>query len=130
MLIALICFPIFAYSKVAVIANKGVKASGVNKAKITDMYSLDLLEVGGTQIKLFDFEGNNTTKTDFFETLGKSPTEMNKVWLKKKLTGNGNPPTKVGDDAEMLKKVASTAGGIGYIDAGKVDGSVQVLAEF
>jgi ABC-type phosphate transport system substrate-binding protein len=42
-------------------------------------------------------------------------------------TGNGTPPDEVGDDAEMLKRVAGDPTAIGYVDAKSVNSSVKVL---
>ena len=121
--------PIASFAKIAVIANKDVKTSSINKAKLLDVYSLDINEFGGSKIKIFDYSSENPVKTSFFGFLEKSIAEFKQVWMKKKLTGNGNPPISVGSEDDMLSKVASTPGAIGYVSSDKVNASVKVLLE-
>jgi ABC-type phosphate transport system substrate-binding protein len=52
---------------------------------------------------------------------------MKKLWMKVQLTGEGQPPTGVGSEDEVLSKVASTPGAIGFVSSDKVNGSVKVL---
>jgi ABC-type phosphate transport system substrate-binding protein len=116
-----------AFAQVAIIANKSVGAASIDAGSAANIYALDLKNFGGATLVLFDLADGNDAKSKFYGFLGKSPADMKKVWLKAKLTGNGNPPTTVGSDDEMLKKVASTPGAIGYISASKVNGDVKVL---
>lgn len=121
--------PIASFAKIAVIANKDVKTSSINKAKLLDVYTLDVNEFGGSKIKIFDYSSETAVRKDFFDYLGKSIADFKQVWMKKKLTGNGNPPINVGSEDDMLSKVASTPGAIGYVSSDKVNASVKVLME-
>jgi len=122
--------PIVAFAKIAIIANKDVKTSSISKAKLLDVYSLDITEFGGSKIKVFDYNNSeNTIKKEFFSHLGKSISDFKQLWMKKKLTGNGNPPLNVGSEDDMVSKVASTPGAIGYVSSDKVTGAVKVLLE-
>jgi len=118
-----------AQAQVAVIAHKGVTISSSNAAAVTDIYSLSTKEwKDGTTIVVFDIKAEGPTRTKFYNYIGKSPSELKKTWMRVQLSGEGKAPTGVGSDEEMIQKVASTPGAIGYVTASKVSGDVKVLA--
>jgi len=49
--------------------------------------------------------------------------------MKKQLTGEAKAPETIGSDEDVIKKVASTPGSIGYVKASSVTGEVKVLLE-
>ena len=115
-------------AQVAVIANKSVPESSVSSSKLSDIYSLRLKTwSNGSAIVPVTFKSDNEDSQKFFNSLGKSTMEMKKLWMKLQLTGEGQPPVGVGSDDEVLSKVASTPGAIGFVSADKVNGSVKVL---
>lgn len=114
-------------AQVVVIANKSVKTDKINVSALKDLYFLDAQSIGGDKVKLFDISSDNASKTSFYTALGSTSAEVKKVWLKAKLTGSGNPPESVGSEEDMVKKVASTPGAIGYVDKSKVSADVKVL---
>lgn len=129
-IITLFTLPKFMYGQVSVIANKSMKISEkITLGTVNNLYLLDINELSGNKIKLFDMSADNDTKNKFYNGLGKSGGDFKKIWLKKKLTGNGNPPSTVDNDDDMLSKIASTPGSVGYISSSKVNGTVQVLFE-
>ncbi len=52
---------------------------------------------------------------------------MKSIWLKKMLSGEGDPPLFMNSMEDILKKVASTPGAIGYINQADVTMDVKVL---
>lgn len=116
-----------AQAQVAVIANKDIAAASINATTLKNLYSLATSDVDGKKVKLFDLGADSPTKDKFFGVIGKPSTEMRKVWLKAKLTGNGTPPEAAASDDDMLAKVSSTPGGIGYVPKSKAGGNVKVL---
>ncbi len=119
----------FAGEKIAIIANKGVKANTADLATMKNVYALDVTSLGGTKVKLFDYSSDNPSVQALYGAFGKTQTEYKKIWLKAKLTGSGDPPSTVGNEDEMLSKVASTPGAIGYVPISKVNDNVKVLLE-
>jgi ABC-type phosphate transport system substrate-binding protein len=117
-----------AQAQVAVIANKSVSESSISAGKLNDIYSLRLKTWNnGKEIVPVTLKSDNETSQKFFGSLGKPMMEMKKLWMKIQLTGEGQPPTGVGSDDDMIAKVASTPGAIGFVSADKVNGSVKVL---
>ena len=128
MLLLLILFTGSIYSQVAVIANKSVPDGSISNAKLQEVYSLKIkTRSNGQGIILFTLKNDNSTVEKFFSSFGKSSSDMKKVWMKIQLTGEGTAPDALGSEDEILNKVASTPGAIGYIDAKKVNDKVKVL---
>jgi len=119
----------FSTAQVSVIANKSLKSDKINFTTLKDIYNLDSQSLNGEKVKLFDFSSDNAAKNSFYSALGTTPAEIKKVWLKAKLTGSGNPPENVGNDDEMVNKVSSTVGAIGFVKSSSVNGNVKVLLE-
>lgn len=127
MIIACLVVAVPASAQVAVIGNKGLGAAGLDQTKVKNMYLLVSNEINGSKVKLFDMQGDSPVKDKFFSSMGRPFAEVKKLWLKARLTNNGTPPEIVGSEEEMLAKVESTPGGIGYISASKVNAKVKTL---
>ncbi len=114
---------------VAVIANKSVPVSAVDRGQLLDIYSGDLKNwSNGRPIVVHDLKSSNETKETFYKHLGKTPSRMKSLWLKKLLSGEGEPPESVESEDEMIKRVAQTPGAIGFVSADSVNDTVKTLA--
>jgi len=117
-----------AYAQVAVIANKSVSESSISASKAAEIYLLKAKTwSNGKAIVTTTLKSDNSTSKKFFGSMGKSLMEMNKAWMKIQLTGEGQAPVGCGSEEEILEKVASTPGAIGYISTDKVNDKVKVL---
>jgi len=127
-----LCLALAVYSReagaqVVIIANKSLPAHAIDLSTLKALYFLDAKELDGTTTMLFCLKEDNDVTERFFAALGKSFNDTKKVWIRVKLTGNGDPPTALGSEEEVLEKVASTPGAIGFISAGKATAKVKVL---
>ena len=115
-------------AQVAVIANKSVADSKIDVSKVTEIYLLKAKTWSdGKAIVPFTLKSDNDASNKFFDAIGKSSMEMKKVWMKLQLTGEGIAPEGLGSEDEVLNKVASTPGAIGFVSASKVNDKVKVL---
>ncbi len=129
MIVAMLAFTANSYSQIQIIANKSVKEGTINKAKLKNIFTLDSKQwANGSKIVVCD-QKTGSAKEDLCKAVGQSAANLAQLWLRVKLSGEGNPPTPVANDEDMLSKVASIPGAIGYVTAGKANGSVQVLME-
>lgn len=120
-------FGIVSNAQTAVIANKSISENSINKSKLSDIYMSKTKTWGdGTKIIRFTHKTENLNEK-IFEAVGKPIAEMKKLWMKIQLTGGGQAPEALGADEEMINKVSSTPGAIGYIDSKKVNDKVKVL---
>jgi ABC-type phosphate transport system substrate-binding protein len=116
-------------AQVAVIANKSISIDKINKTELLDCYTGDLKKLDDGQIiHVYDLKAKTETKKIFYKYLGKSPSRMKSIWMKRMLSGDGDPPPALESEEEMLKKVEKTKGAIGFVDYEKVTSKVKVIA--
>jgi ABC-type phosphate transport system substrate-binding protein len=117
-----------AYAQIAVISNKYAKTGSIDQSRLLDIYTLNSQQWDdGYRIRVMDFKGNKPIKIAFYNYMGIKPSEMQKIWLRKQFSGKAIPPTTFNSEEDILDKVASTPGAIGYISADKVNEDVKVL---
>ena len=116
------------FSQVAVIAHKSVPVDTIMKAELLDFYTGDIRKWNDEQpVLILDLKPRGDTKKAFYKFLGKSPSRMKSIWLKKMLSGEGDPPLSMRSEDELLKKVASTPGAIGFVSQRRATGDVKTL---
>lgn len=116
------------FSQIVLIANKGVELSVTSVAAVTDIYLLETQKTSnGKKLILFDLKTDLNEK--FYSAIGKSSTELKKLWMKKQLSGDGKAPIALDSEVEMLSKIASTPDAVGYISKEKVSDAVKILFE-
>jgi ABC-type phosphate transport system substrate-binding protein len=115
-------------AQVAVIAHKDVPADKIERAQLLDFYTFDVKQwQSGDPVIIKDLKPKTESKTAFYDYLGKSASRMKSIWLKMLLSGEGEPPETVKSEEEMVKKVASTPGALGFVSKSKVTDNVKVL---
>lgn len=117
-----------ASAQVAVVAHPGVADASADKSTLVGIYSLDKTRWsdGSAVQPVASKEG---FAGEFYSAIGQSESQMKKVWMRKKLSGEGQPPATVGSAAEVIAKVSSTPGAIGFVPASAVTSGVKVLAK-
>ncbi len=119
-----------AHAQVSVIVNKSVPENGIPASKLANIYSLEITKWGnGSRIVVFDYSSANNQQNSFYSYISKSSLDLKKEWMKKQLTGEAKAPETLNSDDEVLAKVASTPGAIGYVKSSLVNSSVKVVAE-
>ncbi len=118
-----------AQAQVAVIAHKAVPVDQISSAELLDFYTGDIKLWGNDEaVIVFDLKPKGEVKEVFYKYLGKSPSRMKSVWMKKLLSGEGDPPESMKTEKELLEKVMETPGSIGFVAEDKVTDDVKVLA--
>lgn len=115
-----------ATAQVAVVAHPGVADASASTQALVQIYSLEKTRWSdGTAVVPLDASG--PAQDAFYSAIGQSTSQMRRVWLRKKLSGEGQPPASLSSDAEVLARVASTPGAVGFVQASAVTGDVKVL---
>jgi ABC-type phosphate transport system substrate-binding protein len=117
----------FINAQIAIIANKSVNITSIDITNLKNLYTIQSNEAGSQKVKLFFLNENGDTENKFLGAMGKSLLELKKVWLTAKLTGNGKPPDMVATAKDMIEKIKSTPGAIGFVDLKSVNESIKVL---
>lgn len=115
-------------AQVAVIAHKSVPLDTVKAPELLNFFTGDIsFWSGGEPIIIFDLKTKSEVKDTFYNFLGISSSRIKSIWMKRMLSGDADPPEFLKSEEDMLKKVASTAGAIGFVSQSKVNGEVKVL---
>lgn len=116
------------FSQIVLIANKSVELNVTSVTAVTDIYTLESQKsTSGKKILLFDLKSDLNEK--FYSAIGKTSTELKKIWMKKQLSGDGKAPLALDNEDEMIAKIASTPDAVGYISKEKVTDAVKIIFE-
>lgn len=116
------------FAQVAVIAHKSVPLDEIDKSELLDIYTGDKsLWSDGKPVIIFDLKPKGDIRDTFYSFLEMSPTRIKTIWMKRMLSGDADPPEFLNSEEEMLQKVASTPGAIGFVSQSKENDDVKVL---
>jgi hypothetical protein len=127
-LFLLICAGGSAESQVVIFANRSVPESSLTPAQVMNMYMLNTRTWSdGQVITLFCLRESMNEEQKFYELLHRTPLEMRKLWLRAQLSGQARPPEMVISEEDLIRRVASTPGAIGFANREKLPGNVKIL---
>lgn len=116
-------------SQIVVIVNKSVPVHALQSRSILDIYSLNTKEwPDGSPVVAITLKGSESTAQDFFSSLGTRLLDMKKLWMRMLLLGEEQVPLAVNSEDDVVAKVASTPGAIGFVRKAKADPSVRIVA--
>jgi ABC-type phosphate transport system substrate-binding protein len=112
----------------AVIVSKGSPLNELSSAQLTRMYMGDLVDFsGGRLIPLNRSTGTEERQQFDRVVLGKSPDEMARYWIDRKIRGQSGAPKAV-EPVDVYERVVSKLdGAIGYVRINDVRSDVKVL---
>lgn len=118
----------FSLAQVAVIAHKAVPVDTLSQTQLFDFYSGEVKSWNNkVRVVVFDLKPASEAKEAFYKLLGKPPSRMKSIWLKRLLMGEGDPPEAMPSEEDALKKVAATRGAIGFVSKAKVTDEVKMI---
>lgn len=127
----LLCAPVLAQE---VIVNAGVANRSVSQSTVRAIFSMRMRQwQDGRPVKVFVLPDQNSVHVSFAKSrLNTFPHQLRRSWDLLVYSGSGQAPTVVESPTEMLKKVSSTAGAIGYLpedylNEGDKNGQVRIL---
>lgn len=116
-------------AQVSVVVNKNVSETTINSASLANIYMLTTTKWNsGAKVVLFDTAVDDVKNT-VCSFISKDALTLKKEWLKKQLTGKAKAPESLSSDSEIISKVTSTPGAIGFVKSSSVNGDVKVLLE-
>ena len=120
-----------ASAQVAVIAHKEVPVDSISKTTLLNFYTGDEdVWPDDRAVVVFDLKTRGPVRDTFYEYLGKTSSRMRSLWLKRKLSGDGDPPESFETEEALLERVARTPGAIGFIQKANISGdAVKILVE-
>ena len=126
--VILLCCVTGAWPQVAVIAHRSVGEDTISKSQLLDFFTGDIKKwPDGGRVVVKNLKAKGAVRAAFYDFLGKSPSRMKSIWLKKVLSGEGDPPESLETEDEVLAKVAATPGAIGFVSKDTVNDKVKLL---
>ena len=117
-----------AHGQIAVIVNREVPVASMSRSKIVDLFTGDVrLWSNGVAVVPIDLQEPKDIRKSFYKDLGKSSARMRSIWMKRKLSGEGDPPEAVETEDEVLARVAATPGSISFVRASRASKSVKII---
>lgn len=115
-------------AQIAVVANKSINVNQLKKSQLIDIYTGEIRTwSSGDPIFVFDLKTEDETREDFYKLIGRSSSRMKSIWMKKLLSGEGEPPKEFSSQESLIKKIATTKGAIGFVSIEKVTNDVKVI---
>lgn len=112
-----------------IVANPGVSEKILTVNSLRSIFSMRLKTWSdGTKIRVFVLSDEDELHQIFSkEKLNVFPYQLRSTWDRLVFSGTGQAPTKVNSNEEMLAKIASTPGAIGYLWKANINENVNVL---
>ncbi len=112
-----------------IVTYPGVKEKTLSKNSLRAIFGMRLHTwPDGTAVRVFVMPDDSPLHAAFSkEKLNVFPYQLRSAWDRLVFSGTGQAPDTVGSPEEMLARVASTPGAIGYLTKSKIDDRVNVL---
>jgi ABC-type phosphate transport system substrate-binding protein len=112
-----------------IIANPSVSEKTISKSSLRAIFGMRLHNwPDGAAVRVFVMPDDSPLHATFSkEKLHVFPYQLRSAWDRLVFSGTGQAPDTVASAEEMLARVASTPGAIGYLAKSKIDGRVNVL---
>lgn len=112
-----------------IIVNPKVPVTTISPNAVRAMFAMKLLQwPDGQPVRVFVLPDDNLLHRTFCkEVLHVYPYQLRQTWDRLVYSGTGQAPTEVASEEEMLKKVASTPGAMGYARKVKPGDRVRIL---
>ena len=123
MLIAL--FSNTSLASAQVIIHPSVEVDRLDAQTLSRIYAMQIISwENGESIRVFVFPSRSKLHRSFIiSKLKMQPHQLDRLWNRLIFTGTGRAPTIVKSEAEMLQKIQTTPGAIGYVgENAKVQG--------
>lgn len=119
-------------AEIAVIVNPNNPVSAMTAREVSDLYLGRSRSFVRDEQKLlaavYEQPQDSALRESFFRLLnGMNLKQLNAYWARLRFSGEVLPPMTLPDSQLVLDAVGRTRGGIGYVDAALVDGSVKVV---
>lgn len=119
------------HTEIAIIANKAIAISKLSRNELRPIFQTKKdTWPDGTPAHPMNLPESSPIRQAFdTAVLGLDPDRVARYWIDRKIRGGDRPPPMLSSSALIVKLVSKTAGGLGYVEASAVDGSVKVVAK-
>jgi hypothetical protein len=117
--------------EVVLIVNPSVAAQSVTRSFARAMFGMRVPQwPGDGDAKIYVLPDHHPLHEEFCKkVLDIFPHQLRIAWDRQVFSGTGQAPVEVASEQEMLARIASTPGAMGYLNKGNVDvGKVRLLS--
>jgi ABC-type phosphate transport system substrate-binding protein len=128
--ILLYCLSTFAFAtEMEIIANPKGASEYLDASTLRGIFGMRVSRwPDGTPIRVFVLPDDNPVHAEFAKRiLNTYPHQLRRNWDRLVFSGTGNAPIQVKSEREMLDRIRSTPGSIGYVESGKESANVHVI---
>ena len=115
---------------IAVVANKESRVASLSRDELRQIFQTKTTRLpDGTRSDPVNLPQGNEVRTSFDRAvLGMDPNQVARYWVDRKIRGGNGPPKRLPSSLLVVKHVARTPGGLGYVPASAVTSEVTVVA--
>jgi hypothetical protein len=112
-----------------IIVNRHVEQQAVSRSFARLIFTMRVLRWrDGKKIRVFVLPDRHPAHQEFSKrSLDLYPRQLRRVWDRHLFSGSGAVPTQVETVEEMLERVATTPGAVGYLPTGSGNDSVRII---
>ncbi len=112
------------------IVNEATEIEGLSRNEARLYLTMRLRQwPDGTKVQIFVLPDDDALHRRFVNAvLGLYPYQLRRVWDRQTFTGTGQAPFNVSSVDEMVRKVAATPGGLGYVETPSPNPGVRIVA--
>lgn len=115
-------------AQVVIIAHKDVPVSQLTQPQLLDFYTGDVKRWENKHpVVVYTLKHKTASQDSFFHLLGRTSSRMKSIWMKNMLSGEGDPPEALVSESDVLQKVATTPGAIGFVSSDSTNDAVKTL---
>jgi ABC-type phosphate transport system substrate-binding protein len=116
--------------EIVVVVNKANPASVLSRDELRPIFQTVKTEWSdGTKAVPINLPDDDPVRQRFDEAvLGLDPDRVSRYWIDRKVRGGERPPQRVSSESAVLRVVASSRGGVGYVRESAADKSVKIVA--
>jgi len=124
-----VIIPGIAHPNDTVIVNISVSQIELSKSTLQAIFGMRLRKwPNGTPIKVFILSDEHTSHIGFCKLiLNVFPHQLRRAWNRLVYSGTGQVPIEVASMEQMLARIATTSGAIGYIDRSLLNDQVRSI---
>ncbi|WP_192036232.1 hypothetical protein [Halomonas sp. YLGW01] len=117
-------------SDIVMIANNGVGTASVNRDTARAMFAMrQRTWPDGQALSVFVLPNDHPAHERFAKhSLSVYPHQLQLSWDRVVFSGTGQAPINVRTQSEMLERIATTPGSLGYLDREYLDDRVQAIS--
>jgi ABC-type phosphate transport system substrate-binding protein len=115
---------------VVVVVNKANPVHSLTRDELRPMFQTVKTQwPDGARIAPYNLPDVDGTRRTFdAAVLELDPDRVARYWIDRKIRGGERPPVKMPTAAAIVRAVAATAGGIGYVPEGELNATVKIVA--